>query len=784
MEDGILTASARMLFSVRKHDDEYIVENICGTLARKPPLMDLKEAFPTKATEDILQKCRVAISGHQDNDSFLADLGYHEPYLVSLIHHDQSTSFFSAEPITNTVSNYDYIKKPFEQTDCFHELCNSSHDGLFAWQVLKSDEFFLVYANPAFCAQAHFSNTNLGQTYKELFSRRESPILRSQLNKCVNSGEPVKCNNEYAGKTFSVSLFPILKNGHIVRIVGSSIDITEQTTNAYQLECTNKHLMRSDRALREQVKFEELIARISREYMDAGYSGFCSCTDQLIAGIGTALEVDWACVWKNDDIFYGTNSQWCAHDVAIDMDLLHTALNSGFGSWISHFRSGKISVINDLESENPRLYSSLLNVVKKEGVQSILIVPILRGGDLWGVISVSQLNTKRMWTTIDISRLKTAAETIMSAYLRLKMENQLNESNRVLVEYDESLQDMLAVQESLSNVSRQYLSVDFNQFLPCTKDMLKVLGELTDVDHTLIHVFGDDAFTTLSWCKRGLPCIDLQTNNMQSVSDWTDILQGNEHYAVSNVAEEHSCLPSFLMDEMLNLGIKSFMVIPIQSSGTLWGVLVLRKVLGCHNWSNTYVQTAKQFAEVFLSAYLRVCREQRLLDVNQTHSAVVREAAIHTEIFRKIARSAQSFFDATSENLKDVFNNVCKEIAEPLQIQSVSLTRYSEDFTKTCVVFNWACGRVSKRAGSLLNHHDNTVLSVPVLYLDAVWGCLLINFASEKPSDAYMDTLELMAQYCVRTYMRIYPNKANRLSKSPEKPIRKALSLATQPAAI
>lgn len=779
-----MTASTRMLFSVRKHDNEYIFENICGTLLHKPPFMNLKDAFPDKATQDIIQKCRLAISGRQDSDSFSADLGYHEPYVVSLIHQDKCTSFFSAEPIirTDNVSEFDDITpKPYEQT-AFCELCDTSHIGMFAWQVLKSNEFFLIYANPSFCAQANLSSVTLGQTYKELFAQKDWLISRGQLNKCVKTGEPIKFTHEYTGKTYSVSLYPVLENDDVVRVVGTSIDITEQLTNVYQLECANKHLVRSEQSLRDHMIFEELIARISREYMETGFSGFSACTSRLITGLGSLLKVDWACVWKSEDTICGKSSQWCADNVAIDMHQLEAALNSGFGSWINHYRSGRITVINDLESENPHLLGALINVVKKDGLRSILVVPILRGGDLWGIICVSQ-NTKRIWTTIEISRLKVAADTIMSAYLRLKTENQLNESNRVLVEYDECLQDMLAVQESLAKVSKQYLSVD--QFLSCTKDMLKILGELTDADHAFIHVFGDDTLGTYSWCKRGLPCINLQTNHVQLATNWMDSLQNKGHFTVSNVAEDASSLPPFLFDKMLSLGIKSYMVVPIQDSDTMWGVLVLCKVLGCHHWSNTYIQTAKQFAEVFLAAYIRVCKYQQLIKVSQTHSAFVHEAAKHTEILRKVAKSAQLFYNANAENLKDVFCIVCKEIAEVLQILSVSLTRYSEDFTKTCVILNWASsGRVSKRADSLHDHHDHTVLSIPVLNHGAVWGCLLVNFASEKPSDEYMDALELMGEYCVQAYIRIFPIKQNCVSTSPEKTYRKALSLKTQPAVV
>lgn len=779
-----MITSTRLLFSVRKHDNEYILENICGTLMHKSPLMNLKDAFPAKAAQDIIQKCRLAISGKQDCDSFSADLGNHELYLVSLIHHDQYTSFFSAEPIIRTDNGFNFDNIPSMPSDqsAYCELCDASHIGMFAWQAFMSNEFFLIYANSSFGAQANLPGLISGRTYKELFVRKESLIERGQLNKCVNTKEPIMFTHEYDNKIFSVSLYPVLENGHVVRVVGTSIDITEQRAQMYQLECANKHLARSEQALREHMIFEELIARISREYMETGLSGFSACTNRLITGLGSLLKVDWACVWKSEDTICGTSSQWRADNVAIDMEQLDAVLNSGFGTWINHYRSGRITVINDLETENPHLLSTLLNVVKKDGIRSILVVPILRGGDLWGIICVSQ-NTKRIWTTIEISRLKVAADTIMSAYLRLKTENQLNESNRVLVEYDECLQDMLAVQESLAKVSKQYLSVD--QFLSCTKDMLKILGELTDADHAFIHVFGDDTLGTYSWCKRGLPCINLQTNHVQSATSWMDSLQNKGHFTVSNVAEDTSSLPPFLFDKMLSLGIKSYMVVSIQDSDTMWGVLVLCKVLGCHHWSNTYIQTAKQFAEVFLAAYIRVCKYQQLIKVSQTHSTFVRETAKHTEILRKVAKSAQLFYNANAENLKDVFYMVCKEIAEVLQILSVCLTRYSEDFTKTCVILNWASsGRVSKRVDSLHDHHDHTVLSIPVLNHEAVWGCLLVNFASKKPSDEYMDALELMGEYCVQAYMRIFPIKQNCVSTSPEKTFRKALSLKTQPAVV
>jgi GAF domain-containing protein len=703
--------------------------------------------------------------------------------MVSFIHHDHNTSFFSAKPLTNAGTLFNgSASKPFEQVSYLNELSDASDDGMFAWQALKSDEFFLIYANPAFLTQASLTPANLGQTYEEIFSVKDAFVPHSQLDKCVKAGLPVKYNHECAEKTFCVSLYPVCEDDRITRIVGTSIDFTEQAGRTYQLECLNKQLVHSDQLLREQVKFEALIARVSRDYMDAGHAGFSACTDELVAGLGELLEVDWACVWKNQDTICEAISQWHADRDAEDTHLIHNVFSSEFCSSIKQFRSGRIVVINDLELEKPQLCSSFINAAKRQSLRSVLIVPILRGSDFWGVISVSQQNEKRVWTTVEISRLKIAADTIMSAYLRMKTEKQLNESNRVLVEYDESLQDMLAVQETLASVSSQYTIMDSQHFASRTKEMLEALAGLTDVDHACIHVSNNGSFVSYEWCKKGLPYIDLRKHNILPTSGWMDLFRDRELLTVSNAAEEKTPLPPFLMEKIVSLGIKSFMVIPLRVNDTLWGALILSKVLGCHNWNNTSIDTAKQFADVFLGAYIRHYKEQQLIKENETHSALLMETVKQNEILYKVARSAQLFFDATSESLKDVFGSVCQEVAAPLQIQSFCLTRYSEASAKSSVVFDWCSSvRLSKRMGGTLSHHG-TALSVPVMYREAVWGSLIVNIASEKPNDACISALELMAQYCVGAYMRIHPERQACFSPDKERAFRKALTLAAQSA--
>jgi hypothetical protein len=83
--------------------------------------------------------------------------------------------------------------------------------------------------------------------------------------------------------------------------------------------------------------------------------------------------------------------------------------------------------------------------------------------------------------------------------------------------------------------------------------------------------------------------------------------------------------------------------------------------------------------------------------------------------------------------------------------------------------------------GGTLNQ-DDTILSIPVMFREAVWGNLIVNFAFEKPKDACIDALKLMAQYCVGAYMRIHPARQACFSPDTEKSFRKALTLAAQSA--
>ena len=77
-------------------------------------------------------------------------------------------------------------------------------------------------------------------------------------------------------------------------------------------------------------------------------------------------------------------------------------------------------------------------------------------------------------------------------------------------------------------------------------------------------------------------------------SIWMDLLKNNERFTASNVPEEQTCIPSVLSDKMQSLGIKSLLAVPIRNDRTFFGVMVVCKVLGCHDWNNLHYLAAKR----------------------------------------------------------------------------------------------------------------------------------------------------------------------------------------------
>lgn len=747
MGDDGLSILGQILFTVKNQKGRLELEMISQICADKTQA-DFEEQFSEQTKAEIASRCSLALSGEDGTDSFHAIL-YGCPYIITLISQlEKKFIFLAAEEPAG--------KMQMSETSAFYKLCSMSQSGIFFWRV-KNHDFFLNYANASYFLDTGLSGKCLRKSPEEIYNAKRASLIRSQLDKCVSRKKIVSFNDRFKKKTFAVTLYPEVCGGEIVRVMGVSTDITEQVSKINLLVQSKIQSSQCETVLQDRILFEEILSRSARDFLESGLSGFDECLERLTQKLGAAFDADWAFACKSSTAFCGISSQRLkrAED---GHDRLRSIIEStGFEMWISQLRAGRIFVVNDIYKELPSLYASLKNAGSPD-VRSFIAVPVFRSDEFWGVLCVSSFCQKRIWTTREIGVLKTASDIVMSAYLRTKMEKQLGESNRVLVEYDECLQDMLSVEESLSAITGQFLDAEPKEFVQCTNDMLYALSELTDADHACIAVMNNASPKCYYWHKKGLsfPLCDHERLSL-ILSGWNNFLTSAKPIAIDDIQQEMNSLPPAVQDYALSMGLKSLLIIPIRSADTLTGMLFLAKVLGNCKWDNPTIHTAKRFAEVFHNAYLKMCRQQQLLLEASCDANMAKEALVQAQLIKTTAECAQQLIDATAENLPAIFGMFCKSIAEHLPIDAVNMTQYSQDYTKTFIVLNWrATSPIQKSTGNQSLGQNSVVLSIPVFYHEIVWGCLLVNLASQSPADGFMRVFEMVAECFVRAYMRIH----------------------------
>ena len=173
---------------------------------------------------------------------------------------------------------------------------------------------------------------------------------------------------------------------------------------------------------------ERKIAADALAYRDRILHAVTVATAELIAGepigtgmsnalktIGEALVVDRVLVLENTpDVrvppaLYGS---WQAAGIAVPIDQAMISTGApeapeALGVWLAPLAEGKPVVSHARTAEAPirRLLENLQN-------KSMLLMPILAGGRLWGTVGIDECGSEREWTTTEIDVLGTFAEII------------------------------------------------------------------------------------------------------------------------------------------------------------------------------------------------------------------------------------------------------------------------------------------------------------------------------------------------------------------------------------
>ncbi len=237
--------------------------------------------------------------------------------------------------------------------------------------------------------------------------------------------------------------------------------------------------------------------------------------------------------------------------------------------------------------------------VVREGIKSLLAIPLKVSGSIVGALSFTTFHSCRSWSDELVKDLNLVGEVFAHAILRKRAQEQIEALSRF--------------EQLVSEVSSKLVHLPASSVEGGIQEGLGRIGEFLEVDWCSLAQFSPHASTaTLShaWMRQG---VDHSFEIFTTMDLPWFIQQWSRAECVA--FEDPDDLPSTAgMDKqnLLEAGIRSALSVPLETGGTVIGALLMSTVRASREWPDKLVQRARLLGQILANALSRKHREERL----------------------------------------------------------------------------------------------------------------------------------------------------------------------------
>ncbi|QEE17876.1 PAS domain S-box protein [Promethearchaeum syntrophicum] len=276
----------------------------------------------------------------------------------------------------------------------------------------------IAYMNPNGCYILNDNLSPIGKNWFENFIYEpERKKLEMEFESSISGkiNQPVEecfviCNN--SERRIIRWFHDLLKDGdEIIGVIYFGEDVTSR--RYIQLE------------LRHRIAMEKLIAEISASFMDI------SQTPDLIeekilntlANVGVFVNSDRCSVFLFD---YNSSklikfNEWNAKNVDSNPNKMHELSDQDF-VWLSNLIKEKNKIYVSKLSDLPEKIAPLTNILSKNPLKSLLIMPMIKKDYFVGFLSLISESEEIIWSSLDIKLLQTIADLLSNVFSHLKIQ--------------------------------------------------------------------------------------------------------------------------------------------------------------------------------------------------------------------------------------------------------------------------------------------------------------------------------------------------------------------------
>ncbi|MGZ4704778.1 MAG: PAS domain S-box protein, partial [Acidimicrobiales bacterium] len=172
-------------------------------------------------------------------------------------------------------------------------------------------------------------------------------------------------------------------------------------------------------ALRQRLAFEDLLTRVASSFIHRPAHEVDQCIGGALADIGSFVGVDrvYVFVARDDRGILENTHEWTAADVPAEIESLRAVPRNELPEWVGTLERLEVIYIPRVADLGDQ-WRHEVDLIKPQGVRSVLAVPLADEGRLIGFIGFDLVGRERIWSDDHIAVLSSAAGIISQALAR------------------------------------------------------------------------------------------------------------------------------------------------------------------------------------------------------------------------------------------------------------------------------------------------------------------------------------------------------------------------------
>ena len=256
--------------------------------------------------------------------------------------------------------------------------------------------------------------------------------LNSRLHEVANKA--VKLFSRYSQeKIFSMILWESLI-GLLAIVLGVLLTRQVKLANR-ELEHEIHKRTRVEKALRYRIEIEKLVANLSTQFINLRPKDLDREINRALEAIGTFGEVDRSYVFAFEDqgASMSNTHEWCRSGIRAQRSRLQGLPLVELPWFEKQITSSPFIQISSVDQLPPEALSEKQEF-QREGIKSLLNVPMVWQGALFGFLGFDSVKQEKMWSEEDIRLLQMAGEIFVNGFERKRVDENLRKNEEEKIE--------------------------------------------------------------------------------------------------------------------------------------------------------------------------------------------------------------------------------------------------------------------------------------------------------------------------------------------------------------